>query len=157
MRRLSSGAPRGVALSGPRAAGVGPQPAPQALALPGRVTPQPRDVTQCALCPLGPPSEPSASFGGSGVGGAVCWLAAGAGRAESACLVNGYFPTELEPNQGNFRPKVVLEAKTWPTGESNGNSSLIYFFNSCKIGVCVSGSQWQGEPCPSSGTGWCIC
>lgn len=44
-------------------------------------------------------------------------MAAGAGWAESAFLVNGYFPTELESNQGNFRLKVVLEAKTWPTGE----------------------------------------
>ena len=38
--RLSPGAPRGVeegvALSGPQAVGVGPQPAPQAVALPRR-------------------------------------------------------------------------------------------------------------------------
>ena len=106
-----------MALSGPRAVGVGRQPAPQALALPRWVTPWPQDVTHCGLCPLGPPSEPLASFRGSGVGGALCWLATGAGWAESAFLVNGCFPTELESNQGNFRLKVVLEAKTWPTGE----------------------------------------
>ena len=54
--RLSPGAPRGVeegvALSGPQAAGVGPQPAPQAVArwLPGPGTACTVDSAQWALC-----------------------------------------------------------------------------------------------------------
>lgn len=54
---------------------------------------------------------------GSGAEDGVWWLGTGAGCGESIFLVNGYFPIEFESDQGDFRLKGVLEAKTQLAGE----------------------------------------
>lgn len=43
-------------------------------------------------------------------------MGVGAGWRESVFLVNGYFLLEFESGQGDFRPKLVVEAKAWLAG-----------------------------------------
>lgn len=55
-------------------------------------------------------------------------MGVGAEWGESAFLVSGYFPIEFEPGRGDFRPKLVLEAKPWLAGESRSLSQALFIF-----------------------------
>lgn len=87
----------------------------------------------------------------------MCWLGVEARWGESAFLVNSYFPIEFEPGHGDFRLKLVLEAKPWLAGRLGVQVKPYLFFvylPSIKL-VCVevSGSWCAGRCAPSSGAG----
>lgn len=66
-------------------------------------------------------------------------MGVGAEWGESAFLVSGYFPIEFEPGRGDFRPKLVLEAKPWLAGESRSLSQALFIFYASpfnKTSVC---------------------
>lgn len=58
----------------------------------------------------------------------VCWLGVGARWGESAFLVNSYFQIEFEPGHGDFRLKLVLEAKPSLAGETRSSSQVLFIF-----------------------------